>query len=199
MELGLRLVVETFKRGFGELAGDIDRLRADVAKVATSDDVERAVARTATAADIEDLTMAALQPLRNGLEELSERVGTTPASLRDAVDRLVDGIDAAQAIVDQATRPETQSPNGRSGDIPGEGSPEPDAQAIEGQASAPENRGLDPAPDPASIWGGEDGTDPALQAASLGPRDHRKRSPVRRRLEKSWPGRTYSQWKWRRT
>jgi hypothetical protein len=173
LETGLRLLVETFKRAFGELAGDIDQLRADVAKVATPEDVERAVARTATRADVEHLTVAALRPLRTSLEELFDRAAATPAGLHEAVDRLVGGIDAAQAVVHEATTSESRSPNGPSGDAA--------------------------SPDPVTIWGEENGADPGLQSVALGPRDHRRRSGARRRLEKSWPGRAYAQWKWRRT
>jgi hypothetical protein len=117
--------------------------------------------------------MAALRPLQTSLEELSERAGATPAGLREAVDRMVGGVDAAQAIVVEATTPEIRSPNGRSGD--------------------------DASPDPVTIWGEENGADPGLQSVALEPRDHRRRSGARRLLEKSWPGRAYAQWKWRRT
>lgn len=126
LEAGLRLLADTFKRGFGELMGAIDSLHDDVARTATSDDPRRVFA------------------------------GGEPT--------------------DSAV-------------------PAPEQRGMAAPSGRPVGKH---SPDPASIWG-ENEPESTLVEAEGGPKNHRKRSAARRRLEKSWPGRAYSQWKWRRT
>lgn len=168
LEEGLRVLAGTLKRAFAEVTGSIESLRHDMSRTVTSEELRRALART----------------------DIVDRISSSPDAIHAAVERLAEGIAAAQILVGEVeeagvapARPST-----------GEEAP-PAEPPLEPTRSA---RGRE-SPDPATIWGEGNGTDPALLDSVLGPRDRRKRSGVRRRLEKSWPGRAYSQWKWRRT
>jgi hypothetical protein len=180
LEAGMRMMTQTFKRAFEELNESMERLRADVALTATPADVERSVSKLATPDDVAHGAAHAVEQLRSSLQRFAQTDPTpSSAALRVALNRLAEGIEDVQSIV-EGSLPEDRF----------ERTLEPDP-ATNGSSS---NGG----PDPSTIWG-ED----ASSAPEFGPddplRDHRKRGPVRRRLDHSWPGKAYANWKYRRT
>ena len=177
----MRLLAETFKRAFAELNASMEQLRTDVAQTATPADVERAVARTATPADVAQGAARAVQPLVSSLDQLMRKAPASSPALQEAMFRLMDGIESAEAIVAQALNEEA-------------GTAEPNGAAFD----HPESNGDTPSdgPDASVIWGddtAETGGELELDA------DHQRRSPARRRLNHSWPGRAYANWKYRRS
>jgi hypothetical protein len=181
LENGMRVMVETFKRAFGELNASLEQLRVDVSQTATPADVERAVARTATPADVAHGAAQAVQPLLSSLDQLMSKAPASSPALQEAMFRLMEGIDAAEAIVEQALKPEPNLDGPEGGIV----------------ATDPGSNGAKPdGPDASAIWGDDSGEiggelkfDP--EAARLG------RTPARRRV--GWPGRAYANWKYRRS
>jgi signal transduction histidine kinase len=179
LEAGMRVMAQTFKRAFDELHTSLERLRADVALTATAADVERSVAHVATPADVAHGAARAVEQLRSSLQQMAKTSSVpSPAALRVALNRLAEGIEDVQTIVEESLDEERL-------EKPIE--PDPATNGSSGNG-----------PDPSAIWGDEVST-AAEFGPDDGPRDHRKRSPTRRRLEHSWPGRAYSNWKYRRS
>jgi hypothetical protein len=180
LENGMRLLAETFKRAFADLNASMEQLRIDVSQTATPADVERAVARTATPADVAHGAAQAVQPLLSSLDQLMRKAPSSSPALQEAMFRLMEGIDAAESIVQQALDRDQRAP-----DLGG--SPAP---TVGSNGDKPE------VPDPSAIWGDE----PVAAGGELEPdaeAEHHRRPPARRRV--GWSGRAYANWKYRRS
>jgi hypothetical protein len=160
-----------------------------VAGTATRADLERALTQAATRADVDEITARAIWPVATSLQQLIEAAPPSQNSIRHTLKRLTDAIEAAEAVVEAAelSRPERDEAAELS-------RPERDEAAADA-GNDPEVD--DPAvPDASEIWG-EEGKNGATARSS--DRDHHRKSPTRRRLERSGPGRAYTNWKYRRS
>ncbi|MFN2590033.1 MAG: hypothetical protein ABR518_04620 [Actinomycetota bacterium] len=182
LEFGMRLLADTVRRAFGDLDSSLQQVRSDISRTARALEADRAAARVTARADAARATTQEGQPSLPGLDRADLPTDAPSGVLRAAIDRLMESIGEAQAIVDTALQ------NGRDG-----------AGSTPNAGGRSETKGRNTAgPDPKTIWGEED--EPEFGELDLEqPSDRRRRSRFQRRLQHSWAGRVYANYKYRRT
>jgi hypothetical protein len=84
LEEGSRLIAETLRRAFGELTASMEAVRASVAEVATSAEIDRAVAE-------------ATLPIKESMRRVADAVEGFPHVLAAAADHISDRVEVTNS------------------------------------------------------------------------------------------------------